>query len=458
MAKTQTKLKQIQRQALSPLQKLSGELLELPSEALEDRIEKEKQENPYLEEEETDNSTHWFSSSSKNLELKNFADKEQIGINTPSPITLSEDLINQLHLSNISKEEYQIGEVLIGNLDERGYLTRSLSAIADDIYFETYEEKEISQIEKVLKIIQNFEPAGIAARNHQECLSLQLSRLGSNNPIIKISKQIITEFWTEFCKKDFQKLQQKLFCSKEELDKAFKLIQSLSISPGYIESTQEKAQYIIPDITVWNSNGKIKYKLNKLSNKKLHVNQEGKELLERLETAKQKDKETIKFLKDKIEAAELFIAAYNNRAKTLDSFVKEIIAYQEEYFQEGDVMKLRPMKYEDIKQLTGFSESTLSRLANDKYMQTHFGVFKIRKLFTKSIENKEGENVSSDSIRNIIKELIDNEDKLCPLTDQEIENKLLEQGFTLSRRTITKYRQQLGLESAGKRKKQINEQ
>lgn len=458
MAKTQVKLKQIQRQALSPLQKLSGELLELPSEALEERIEREKQENPYLEEEDGENSTQWFSSSSRNFELKNFADKDQIGINTPNPVTLAEDLINQLHLSNITQEEFQIGEILIGNLDERGYLTRSLSAIADDIYFETYEEKEVSQIEKVLKIIQNFEPAGIAARNHQECLNLQLSRLRNNNPTLQLSKQIITDYWTEFCKRDFRTLQQKLSCSKEELDNAFKLIQSLELSPGYIESFQEKEQYIIPDITVWNSNGKIKYKLNKLSNRTLQVNQESKELLERLESAKQKDKETIKFLKEKIESAELFIAAYNNRAKTLDTFVKEIIAYQEEYFQEGDVMRLRPMKYEDIKQLTGFSESTLSRLANDKYMQTHFGVFKVRKLFTKSIENKEGENVSSDSIRNIIKELIDNEDKLFPLTDQEIENKLLEQGFTLSRRTITKYRQQLGIESAGKRKKQVNEQ
>ncbi len=453
MAKTQTKLKQIQRQALSPLQKLSGELLELPSEALEERIEKEKQENPYLEEEESENTTRWFSSSSKGLDLKNFDNKEQIGINTPSPITLAEDLLNQLHLSNITQEEYQIGEILIGNLDEKGYLTRSLSAIADDIYFETYKEIDVFQIEKILKIIQNFEPAGIAARSHQECLNLQLSRLGNNNPVLKLSKKIIEDFWTEFCKKDFKKLQQKLSCNQEELQKAFELIQSLNISPGYIESSQEKTQYIIPDITIWNSNGKIKYKLNKISNRTLQVNKESKELLNKLEGAKQKDRETIKFLKDKIEAAELFIAAYNNRAKTFDTFVKEIIAYQEEYFQEGDIMKLRPMKYEDIKQQTGFSESTLSRLANDKYMQTHFGVFKVRKLFTKSIENKEGENVSSDSIRNIIKDLIDNEDTFFPLTDQEIENKLLEQGFTLKRRTITKYRQQLGIESAGKRKK-----
>ena len=457
MAKTQTKLKQIQRQALSPLQKLSGELLELPSEALEDRIEKEKQDNPYLEEEEGDYSTHWYSSSYKNLDIRNFADKDQIGINTPTPITLVEDLIDQLHLSNITEKEYQIGEFLIGNLDERGYLTRDLGAIADDIYFETLQEIEISQIEKVLKIIQNFEPAGIAARSHQECLSLQLLRLGNNNPSLNLAKRIISDFWIEFCKKDFQRLQQKLSCSKEELGEAFKLIQSLELSPGNIEYTQEKEHYIIPDITVWNSDGKIKYKLNKISNRTLQVNQESKRLLEKLEASKQQDKKTIKFLKDKIEAAELFIAAYNNRAQTLNTFVKEIIAYQEEYFQEGDVMKLRPMKYEDIKLRTGFSESTLSRLSNDKYMQTHFGTFKVRTLFTKSIENKDGETISSNSIRNIIKELIENEDKLSPFTDQEIENQLSEQGFTLSRRTITKYRQQLGIESAGKRKKKINE-
>ena len=235
MAKTQTKLKQIQRQALSPLQKLSGELLELPSDALEDRIEKEKQDNPYLEEEEGNYSTHWYSSSYKNLDIRNFADKDQIGINTPTPITLAEDLIDQLHLSNITEKEYQIGEFLIGNLDERGYLTRDLGAIADDIYFETLQEIEISQIEKVLKIIQNFEPAGIAARSHQECLSLQLLRLGNNNPSLNLAKKIISDFWTEFCKKDFQRLQQKLSCNKEELGEAFKLIQSLELSPGNIE-------------------------------------------------------------------------------------------------------------------------------------------------------------------------------------------------------------------------------
>lgn len=458
MAKTQVKLKQIQRQALSPLQKLSGELLELPSEALDERIEREKQDNPYLEEEEGGYSNHRFYSVNENINRGNYIDQEQIAAYTPTIETLAEDLINQLRLTNISQEEYQIGEFLIGNLDEKGYLTRSLTAIADDIYFETYEEKEVSLLEKVLKIIQGFEPAGIAARNHQECLNLQLSRLDNHNPILKLSKKIISEYWVEFCKKDLQKLQQKLACSQEELKDAFKLIQSLNISPGYIESSQEKEQYITPDVTIWNDNGKIKYRLNKISNRELKINKEGQQLLEKLEQTKQKDKETIKFLKEKIESAKLFIEAYNNRNKTLETFIKEIIAYQEEYFQEGDVMKLRPMKYEDIKHLTGFSESTLSRLANDKFIQTHFGTFKIRKLFTKSIENQEGEQVSSDSIRNIITEIINNEDSLSPLTDQEIHDKLQEQGFSLSRRTITKYRQQIGIESAGKRKKKINEQ
>ena len=458
MAKTQVKLQQIQRQALSPLQKLSGELLELPSEALEERIEKEIQDNPYLEEEESEYSKHYFYSSNDKINVRNFTDNDQIGLNTPTTITLAEDLINQLQLSNISQEEYKIGEFLIGNLDDRGYLTRSLSAIVDDIYFETYKEVDIASLEKVLKVIQNFEPAGIAARNHQECLILQLQRLDNNNPKISLSKQIITKYWTEFCKKDFQKLQQNLCCSQQDLENSFKLIQGLNISPGYIEASQEKEQYIIPDVTIWNDNGKIKYKLNKISDRKLQINKEGQRLLEKLENTQQKDKETIKFLKDKIESAKLFIEAYNNRMQTLNTFVQEIIAYQEEYFQEGDVMSLRPMKYEDIKQRTGFSESTLSRLANDKYMQTHFGTFKIRKLFTKSIENQSGESVSSDSVRNIIIELIQNEDPLLPLKDQEIENILNAKGFSLSRRTITKYRQQLGIETAGKRKKQTNEQ
>lgn len=451
VAKSQTALKQIQRQALSPLQKLSGELLELASEDLDKRIEKEKEDNPYLEE-ENDYSNHWFSSSNENIHITNNNYKDQISLNTASTETLSEDLINQLRLSNINEEEYQIGEILIGNLDERGYFTRSLTAVADDIYFDTYKEIEVSLIEKVLKVIQGFEPAGIGARNHQECLYLQLKRLDNKQPIVEISKKIILEYWDEFCNKNLKTLQTKLSCKEEELEKAFKLIQSLNLSPGYIESQNEKEQYITPDVTIWNDNGKIKYRLTKISNRRLQISKEGQKLLQELEEKKQSDKETIKFLKEKISSAKLFIDAYNNRMQTFDTFVKEIISFQEEYFQEGDVMLLKPMKYEDIKLRTGFSESTLSRLANDKYMQTHFGNFKIRKLFTKSIENQAGEYISSDSIRNIITELINNEDSLLPLTDQEIQNKLNEQGITLSRRTITKYRQQIGLKSAGKRK------
>lgn len=453
MVKNQLKIKQLQKQILSPLQKLSGELLELPSEALEERIEREKQDNPYLEE-ETDSTNAWFYSERVNIRNHNsFEDKEQIGLNTAESTTLVEDLIEQLRLSNITEEEYQIGEMLIGNLDEKGYLTRTLSAISDDIYFDSYKEVDTNKINEVLKLLQSFEPAGVGARDSQECLLLQLQRKDSQDKIVNLSKQVIKYHWKLFCKKDYKTLQEKLSCNEEEISKAIKLILSLNLSPGYIDTLVEREQYLIPDVIIWNDNGKIKYRLNKLSDRKLYVSQESKQLLEQLENKKQKDKETIKFLKEKIESAKLFIEAYNNRMLTLSTFVQEIISYQEEYFQEGDVMKLRPMKYEDIKQKTGFSESTISRIANDKYLQTHFGTFSIKKLFTKSIEAQTGEQVSSASIRNIISELINNEDDKSPLTDQEIQNKLQEQGFTLSRRTITKYRQQIGIESTNKRKK-----
>lgn len=451
MVKPQIKLKQIQRLALSPLQKLSGELLGLSTEALNDRIEQEKEDNPYLEE-DSDYSNYRFYSSDSNIRINNYEDKDQIGINTASTETLAEDLLNQLRLSNITQKEYQIGEAIIGNLDERGYLNRSLSAIADDIFFETYEEIQVSLIEKVLKLIQSFEPAGIGARNHQECLLLQLQRLSDNNPIVSLAEEIIEKYWTNFYNKKFDNLATKLSCMEEELEKAKTLILSLNLSPGYIDSTPEVEQYIIPDITLWNSNGEIKYTLNKLSDKKLRISKESEQLLEKLKNKQQTDKETIKFLKDKIESAKLFIEAYNNRMLTLHTFMQELIKYQEEYFQDGDVMKLRPMKYDDLKQLTGYSESTISKIANDKYIQSHFGTFKIKKLFTKSIETNTGEQVSSNSVRNIIAEIIQQEDLQNPLTDQEIQSKLQELGFTLSRRTITKYRQQIGVTTASKRK------
>ena len=291
MVKNQLKIKQLQKQILSPLQKLSGELLELPSEALEERIEREKQDNPYLEE-ETDGTNAWFYSERVNIRNHNsYEDKEQIGLNTAESTTLVEDLIEQLRLSNITEEEYQIGEMLIGNLDEKGYLTRTLSAISDDIYFDSYKEVDTNKINEVLKLLQSFEPAGIGARDSQECLLLQLQRKDSQDKIVNLSKQVIKYHWKLFCKKDYKTLQEKLSCNEEEISKAIKLILSLNLSPGYIDTLVEREQYLIPDVIIWNDNGKIKYRLNKLSDRKLYVSQESKQLLEQLENKKQKDKE-----------------------------------------------------------------------------------------------------------------------------------------------------------------------
>ena len=448
MAKSQTKLKQIQRQALSPLQKLSGELLELSVDELNDRIEKEKENNPYLEEIE-DNTQ--ISSYTKLWNSSSEFDKDQINNNIPSTETLAEDLMNQLRLSNITEKEYKIGENIIGNLDEKGYLSRSLSAIIDDIYFDTYEDLDLSLVEKVLKLIQSFEPAGIAARTHQECLLLQLQRKDKKDTIVQLSEQIIEQYWEDFYSNHTKHLSQKLNCSEEDLNSALHLIQGLNLSPGYIDTSLEKEQYITPDILLWNDNGKIKYKLNRQSSKKLSISQDLKSLLGNLKRNKQNE-ETIKFLQEKITSTQLFIDAYNNRSQTLNNFMQHIVKYQENYFQDGDVMQLRPMKYEDIKKLTDYSESTISRIANDKYIQTHFGTFKIKKLFTKSIETLSGEQISTDTIRNIITELIENEDKANPLTDQEILEYLQKEGIDLSRRTISKYRQQLGIETSTKRK------
>lgn len=448
MAKSQTKLKQIQRQALSPLQKLSGELLELSVDELNERIEKEKENNPYLE--EIENNTQ-ISSYTKLWNSSNEFDKDQINNNIPTTETLAEDLMNQLRLSNITEKEYKIGENIIGNLDEKGYLSRSLSAIIDDIYFDTYEDLDLSLVEKVLKLIQSFEPAGIAARTHQECLLLQLQRKDQKDTIVQLSEQIIKQYWEDFYNNQTKHLFSKLKCNEEELNSALHLIQGLSLSPGYIDTTLEKEQYITPDILLWNDNGKIKYKLNRQSNKKLNISQDLKTLLGNLKR-NQQNEETIKFLQEKITSTQLFIDAYNNRTQTLNNFMQHIVKYQENYFQDGDVMQLRPMKYEDIKKLTDYSESTISRIANDKYIQTHFGTFKIKKLFTKSIETQTGEQISTDTIRNIITELIESENKENPLTDQEILEHLQKEGIELSRRTISKYRQQLGIETSAKRK------
>ena len=458
------------------MQRLCGQLLEIPLQDLDLRIAKEQESNPYLESENSEEegesaivsmdsaqeqlqrekeeyTNYWFEDSS---DFGNGSLPEQtrdVGYNTPNQESFTDDLLNQLSLSRISDLELEIGREIIGNLDDRGYLTRSEEAIVDDFYLNRNIDVTQAQVHKVLQLIQSFEPAGIAARDTRECLLLQLERKQNKDANQLLAERLVEKYWEQITRFQFDSLMRKLGCTKEEFMGAMNEISKLNVEPAYSESIYTSRLSIVPDFIVWNNGGNIEFQLNRSFNRRLRVSVEGERMLKEFEGKQNRDEKTIGFLKEKIESAKIFIEAFNRREETLYKIMKAIISYQNEYFQQGDLRKLKPMKYEDIRRLTGFGESTVSRMANEKYAQTHFGTFRLKDFFSNSVKVSDSEEVSSDAIRSVLEEIIEQEDKNKPLTDQELAVALTEKGYNISRRTVAKYRDRLDIPTASLRKR-----
>lgn len=458
------------------MQRLCGQLLEIPLQDLDLRIAKEQESNPYLESENSEEegesaivsmdsaqeqlqrekeeyTNYWFEDSS---DFGNGSLPEQtrdVGYNTPNQESFTDDLLNQLSLSRISDLELEIGREIIGNLDDRGYLTRSEEAIVDDFYLNRNIDVTQGQVHKVLQLIQSFEPAGIAARDTRECLLLQLERKQNKDANQLLAERLVEKYWEQITRFQFDSLMRKLGCTKEEFMGAMNEISKLNVEPAYSESIYTSRLSIVPDFIVWNNGGNIEFQLNRSFNRRLRVSAEGERMLKEFEGKQNRDEKTIGFLKEKIESAKIFIEAFNRREETLYKIMKAIISYQNEYFQQGDLRKLKPMKYEDIRRLTGFGESTVSRMANEKYAQTHFGTFRLKDFFSNSVKVSDSEEVSSDAIRSVLEEIIEQEDKNKPLTDQELAVALAEKGYNISRRTVAKYRDRLDIPTASLRKR-----
>ncbi len=458
------------------MQRLCGQLLEIPLQDLDLRIAKEQESNPYLESENSEEegesaivsmdsaqeqlqrekeeyTNYWFEDSS---DFGNGSLPEQtrdVGYNTPNQESFTDDLLNQLSLSRISDLELEIGREIIGNLDDRGYLTRSEEAIVDDFYLNRNIDVTQAQVHKVLQLIQSFEPAGIAARDTRECLLLQLERKQNKDANQLLAERLVEKYWEQITRFQFDSLMRKLGCTKEEFMGAMNEISKLNVEPAYSESIYTSRLSIVPDFIVWNNGGNIEFQLNRSFNRRLRVSAEGERMLKEFEGKQNRDEKTIGFLKEKIESAKIFIEAFNRREETLYKIMKAIISYQNEYFQQGDLRKLKPMKYEDIRRLTGFGESTVSRMANEKYAQTHFGTFRLKDFFSNSVKVSDSEEVSSDAIRSVLEEIIEQEDKNKPLTDQELAVALAEKGYNISRRTVAKYRDRLDIPTASLRKR-----
>lgn len=369
--------------------------------------------------------------------------------------SLSELLTAQLGYLNLDERQHTIALQLIGNIDEDGYIRRELEGIANDLAFYQNIEVEVDELEKILKLVQTFEPAGIAARNLQECLLLQLKRKDEKDYGVQIAIKILSFYFEEFTKKHYEKIERKLDIEEEDLKDAIDAIIRLNPKPGGSIETSSRNYNVIPDFILKVVNGKYEVQLNSRNAPDLRISRSYAEMLDTYEKSDKKDKkmkQTIVFVKQKLDAAKWFIDAIKQRQNTLLKTMNAIVNYQKEFFREGDESKLRPMILKDIALDISMDISTVSRVANSKYVQTDFGVYPLKYFFSESISTDSGEDVSSKEVKYILKEIIDGEDKRKPYSDDKLEKMLNDKGYNIARRTVAKYREQLNIPVARLRK------
>ncbi len=483
------KLQQKLLQKLSPQQILLMKLLQIPTIALEQRIKQEIEENPALEDtdeqEEVNNEelkdeisedeneiTEEYNEKDDEFDLNDYIDADDIPsykltANNTSPdedrkeipfasgISFHEMVISQLGLRVLNENEYLIGLNIIGNLDDAGYLSRNLDAMVDDLAFTQNIIINIEEILNVLKIIQEFDPAGIGARNLQECLLLQLQRKDNNDKAIKLAIHIIERYFNEFTKKHYDKIIKKANITEDELKAAINEILKLNPKPGNsLSETSKTNQYILPDFIIYNNDGILELSLNTKNTPELRLNRSYLNMLEAYsENKKNKQKkDAFMFVKQKIDSAKWFIDAIRQRQNTLYITMKAIMDYQEEYFLTGDEISLKPMILKDIAEIVNLDISTVSRVANSKYVQTPFGTFLLKTFFSESMQKENGEEVSTREIKKILSNCINIENKNKPLTDELLTGILKEKGYNIARRTVAKYREQLNIPVARLRK------
>ncbi len=489
------KLQQRLIQKLSPQQVLVMRLLQEPILSLDQRIKQEIEENPALEEasaDEEDVDTNEEESVPDSIDsdedefleveppvsaddeftFEDYVDEEEIPeyrlvANNQSPddvvrevpivsgISFQEFLISQIGLHKFTDKQYIIAATIIGNLDESGYLCREIPALADDLAFNQAIEATQEEILEVLKAVQSFDPPGIAARNLQECLLIQLEHKPNRTYTTDLAAIILRFYFDEFSKKHYDKILQKGNISQDELREAIVEIQSLNPKPGYtISEVARDSQYVVPDFLISSTDGILELTLNTRYTPELSLNRDYISMLHEYGGAKNKsaEKDALSFIKQKLDSARGFIDAIKQRQETLYTTMNAIMNYQQEYFLSGDDTKLRPMILKDIATIVSLDISTISRVANSKYVQTPFGTLLLKSFFSESMLNTEGEEISTREIKKILSDTINAEEKAKPLTDDELVDLLKEKGYNIARRTIAKYRKQLNIPVARLRK------
>ena len=471
-------LKQVQK--LSPLQIQTIKLIELPVQELEQRVREELNNNPVLDDEapqggsdeakdvsiselqdkeSNEGSAEDAYSSysddetipSYNLHVNNWGKDERPEYNTFSvKQSFTQSLMEQLGFRNLSEHQRTVASFIIGSLDDDGYLRRDIDSLVDDMAFRAGVESSPEEVEKMLKVVQEFEPVGVGARNLRECLILQLEDRKST-PAVEHALTILNDYFEDFSGRHFQRIMTRMRIGEDEMKAAMKEIQKLNPSPGgQIDDTyNDQAQQIIPDFRLDYEGGELILSMPRFSIPELRINHKYADILESSKyTNDRSQKEAATFVKQKIDSAKWFIEALRQRQNTLESTMKAIIEYQHEYFIDGDETHLKPMVLKDIAERTGFDISTISRVVNSKYIETHFGVFQLKFFFSEGLENSEGEEVSTREIKKVLRECVDKEDKHSPLTDDELVDELVRRGYKVARRTIAKYRAQLNIPKA----------
>lgn len=473
-------------QKLSPQQIQLMKLLQVPTAELEQRIKEEIEINPALDEGTHDDENETAKDeenaaenekqdtdeeNTRDVDLDDYfsdddtpdyklnannrgPDDEDRAIPIAQGTSFQESLTDQVNLRVVSEKEKEIASYIIGNLDESGYLRREVENIVDDLAFSLNIAATQQEVEKVLSIVQDLEPAGIGARNLQECLLIQLRKTDTDEIGAEIGITILESCFEEFTKKHYDKIMKKLGLAEEDLKLGIDCIIKLNPKPGNSSSQSTRSvQHVIPDFFVVEENGKLILTLNSRNAPQLKISRDYSDMLKEYgKGGEKKNKEAVSFVKQKIDAARWFIDAIKQRQNTLMITMQAILEIQQDYFLTGDETKLRPMILKDVADRVNMDISTISRVANSKYVQTHFGTFLLKSFFSESLSTDSGEEVSSREVKKILDDSIGAEDKRKPLTDDQLAKLLKDKGYNIARRTVAKYREQLNIPVARLRK------
>ena len=480
-------------QKLSPQQIQLMKLLQVPTANLEERIKEELEENPALEvaeedhddgltedsKDEFESETDEFESEGSqeeydNIDISDYVNEYDDDVSDyklrddnypdsedhktiPHKVETSfhEMLLDQLGMLKVDERSRKIAEQIIGSIDDDGYLRRETASIVDDLAFRQNIETDDKELEELIKKIQQFDPAGVAARTLQESLLLQLQRKKTEGKSVEMAIEVLTYYFDEFTKKHYDKIQRGLNLNDEEFRDIIKQIIKLNPKPGGTVGETKVESYIVPDFFIFNNNGSLELTLNSRNAPDLRISEGYREMLKDYDRGSKKDKrqkEAVLFIKQKIDAAKWFIDAIKQRQQTLLSTMQTIMDYQHDFFLTGDETTLKPMILKDIAERTGLDISTVSRVANSKFVQTEFGTYRLKFFFSESLSTDSGEEVSTREVKKILSDLIEGESKKKPLSDERLTELLQEKGYNIARRTVAKYREQLNIPVARLRK------